>query len=243
MSKELALKNYEEFLIGKKDFTLKGPINIETESDVSHIADRKTQRENTIKDSKERDALEIVRYAIEGILGWDPQTAMEYLDEDIFKQLNLDKVMTYIQYPKDLNKSKDYTRMIHKAFPNETVYDPSDNALKLYARVQSGEIKRFPKRTFTGVNGTEKLRVLLKYFIDHNLANRDDESLYALFANNAKIHVMLHDAQLYYAYKDKFDSPLEYLHEALGEEGDSFLYKYYQYMSCIEELQKDDKSA
>lgn len=240
MSKELALKNYEDFLIGKGDFTLKGPINIETESDVSHVADRKIQREQTIKKAKENDALEIVKYAIEGILGWEPQTAMDYLDENIFKQLSLDKVISYIEYPKDLNKSKDYTWMIHKAFPNETIYDQSDNALKLYARVQSGELKRFPKRTFTGVNGTEKLRILLNYFIDHNIAKTDNESLYKLFADNAKIHVMLHDAQLYYAYKDKYDSPLEYLHDSLGENGDDFLYKYYRYMSCLEEVSKEE---
>lgn len=240
MSKELALKNYEEYMIGKKDFSLKGPVNIETESDVSHTADRKTQRENVIKSAKERDALEIVKYAIEGILGWNPETAMEFLDENTFNQLHLDKVMTYIQYPKDLNKSRDYTWMIHKAFPNDTIYDQRDNVLKLYARVKSGEIQRFPKRTFRGENGTEKLRILLKYFIENNIANTDNESLYKLFADNAKIHVMLHDAQLYYAYKDKFDSPLEYLHEALEEDGDPFLYKYYQYLASIEDVKEEE---
>lgn len=46
----------------------------------------------------------------------------------------------------------------------------------------------------------------------------------------------MHEAQLYYAYRVLYVTPLDYLHESLDERGDDFLYNYYLYMSACEEV-------
>ena len=101
MSKESALKRYEDFLLGKSNFSLKGPDYIEKVSDYDWAdnEDVKAERKRKIVLAKEKDALEIVRYAVTRILGWTPQEAMESMTEEIMQQLKLDKIITYIQNP------------------------------------------------------------------------------------------------------------------------------------------------
>lgn len=89
--------------------------------------------------------MEIVRYAITKILCWTPQEAMESMTPEIMSQLHLDRIATYIQFPKDLSRTKDYVWMIHKAFPKETSYDITKQIFQLYQKVKRGEFRRFPE--------------------------------------------------------------------------------------------------
>lgn len=241
MPYEIALRRYEDYLLGKCSFMLRGPALIEKESTYEGEGNEylKEVREQKIADAKEEDALAIVRYAITSILGWEPQEAMTSLDASIMKQLKLDKIMTYVQYPKDLNKSKDYAWMVHKAFPDETIYDLNQQVLEMYSRLKQSEIKRFPKRVFEGPTGMEKLAILLNEFISTRIPASTIEDLYEFFGNSGRANEELKDAKLYYAYRDYYNTPLEYLHESLGESCDTFLYHHYQYMGVLEEMEKE----
>lgn len=240
---EITLRKYEDFLLGKCSFSIKNPSDIEKESEEYEFESKelKMERKRRIADAKQKEALAIVRYAVTELLGWTPQDAMDSMTDEIMKQLRLDKIITYIRYPKDLSKKKDFGWMIHLAFPNETQYDVSDQVLKLYQRVKRGELKRFPKRVFEGENGAQKLAVLLSDYISKNLVAKNIEELYEIFGDNARGNVLMHDARLFYAYHELYDTPLEYLHESLGRDRDEFLYSYHQYMSALGEIEKNKK--
>ena len=241
LNTEITLRKYEDFLLGKTAFSIKGPSDIEKEpeGDDADIEEAKAERKRKIADAKQKEALAIVRYAVTELLEWTPQDAMDSMNEEIMEQLRLDKIITYIRYPKDLSKKKDFNWMIHLAFPNETRYDVGEQVLKLYQRVKSGELKRFPKRVFEGDNGAQKLAILLKDFISKNLVAKSVAELYEIFGDSAKGNVLMHDAKLFYAYHELYDTPLEYLHESLGSSRDEFLYSYYQYMSALTEIEKE----
>lgn len=240
MAHEVAIRKYEDYLLGKSNFMLKGPTFIEKESHFEGEGNEQArrQREQRVKDSKEEDALAIVRYAITTILGWTPEEAMGSLTYEIMEQLKLDRIITYVQYPKDLSKSKDFSWMVHRAFPKETNFDVKAQILDLYDRIQKGDLARFPKRVFEGPNGIEKLGILLNDFISKNIPATSVTDLYAFFGDSGMANAVLKEAQLYYAYRDFFNTPLEYLHESLGDSGDDFLYHYHQYMGAMQEMRR-----
>ena len=182
---EITLRKYEDFLLGKVAFSIKGPSDIEKEpeGDDADIEEAKAERKRKIADAKQKEALAIVRYAVTELLEWTPQDAMDSMNEEIMEQLRLDKIITYIRYPKDLSKKKD--------------------------------------------------------FISKNLVAKSVAELYEIFGDSAKGNILMHDAKLFYAYHELYDTPLEYLHESLGSSRDEFLYSYYQYMSALTEIEKE----
>ena len=52
------------------------------------------------------------------------------------------------------------------------------------------------------------------------------------------VNAVFTETQLYYAYRDFLNTPLEYLHESLGESGADFLYHYHQYMGAMQEMRR-----
>ena len=239
------IRVYEDALLGKVTFKLHGPSNLEKESDVMETGNDKLRKEweKRVKEYKERHALAVIAYAITGILRWTPQEAIESLTDDIMRQLLLDKVASYVKNPKDGVSSSNYGWLVAMAFPDDVAFDAAEQALSVYKKVRSGEFSRYPARFFDGDDGFVKLGVLLKHYIAENIAAASVWELYELFSDTARANTLMHDAMLYSPYHEFYDTPLEYLHDALGADGDDFLFDYYQYMNAYEEVEKELEEA
>lgn len=241
MDTDITLKLFEEYSIGKKKFVINAPSYVETvkESNISDYS--KARREKLVESYKEHEALKVVKYIINYILCWSPQEAADHMTKEIFEKTHLSEMTKYIAYPKDIDPDTDYAWLIKRAFPKDVNYDISTQIRKLYEKIQNGEIKRFPKKVFYDHNGSLKLSILLNDFISTNIPSSSIEDLYIIFSDQAKSNKMLKKANLYYAYKDFYDTPLEYLHESLGIYQDNFLYSYYQLMEILKNIDcKDD---
>lgn len=240
-SEETALRKYEDMLLGKAEFTMKSPHNLDRKEDsygsLGHPA--KQEQDTEISKVKEANALAVVRYAVSGILKWTPQEAMDCMTVEIAKQLRLDVIAKYVRYPNDLSRSKDYAWLIHRAFPDETTYDISREAVQLYDRVLRGELSRFPKRIFEGENGAKKLSILLRVYISNNIPSASVEELYDIFGDPAVGNARLHEAKLYYPCHESYETPLDYLNQALGTQNDDFLYNFYSYMIALKSVDAD----
>ena len=244
MSAETAIRKYEDFLMGKCPFSLKGPHDVISEAELKDTENKelRDERNRRIAETKERDALAIVRYAVTNILGWKPQDAMECMTADVMKQLCLDRIQMYVLYPKDINKNTDFAYMIHKAFPRETKYNMSAQILQLYESLFNGQLKKFPRRVFEGENGAMKLSILLKYYISKSIPATSVEDLYEVFGNNAQANLLMRKAKLFYAYRELYETPLEYLHESLGAHQDPFLFAVYQFLNAYDEVNQENKA-
>ena len=53
-------------------------------------------------------ALSVIKYAIEHYLKWKPNEAYNMLTKKVLKQLHLSSLLTYIKFPIELNKIKDF---------------------------------------------------------------------------------------------------------------------------------------
>ena len=69
MGVEVAIRNYEDALIGRRRFSLKIPGYLDRKPTVKNGALEDLERARDIQASKENDALAVVRYAVTKILG------------------------------------------------------------------------------------------------------------------------------------------------------------------------------
>ena len=241
MGVEVAIRNYEDALIGRRRFSLKIPGYLERKPIKEKGTFEDLERARDIQASKENDALAVVRYAVTNILGWTPQEAFVYFNKEIIQKLKLDQACKYIQFPRDLSPNSDYWWIIYKAFPAQVSYEPYHRVLNMYKRLLKGEIKHFPRNVFDGAEGAEYLNSLLHYFISENIPANTVEDLYDAFGHSANIVKELKKAKLFYAYKNKFYSPLDWLHSSLEDESNSLYYHYQQYMDVFEKTSQNIK--
>lgn len=241
MGVEIAIRNYEDALIGRRRFSLKIPGYLERKPTREKGTFEDLERARDIQASKENDALAVVRYAITNILGWTPQEAFVFFNKEVMQKLKLDQACKYIQFPRDLSPNSDYWWIIYKAFPTQVSYEPYQRVLNMYKRILKGEIKHFPRNVFDGTEGAEYLNSLLHYFISENIPANTVEDLYDAFGHSANIVKELKKAKLFYAYKNKFYSPLDWLHSSLEDESNSLYYHYQQYMDVFEKTSQNIK--
>ena len=241
MGVEIAIRNYEDALIGRRRFSLKIPGYLERKPTREKGTFEDLERARDIQASKENDALAVVRYAITNILGWTPQEAFVFFNKEVMQKLKLDQACKYIQFPRDLSPNSDYWWIIYKAFPTQVSYEPYQRVLNMYKRLLKGEIKHFSRNVFDGTEGAEYLNSLLHYFISENIPANTVEDLYDAFGHSANIVKELKKAKLFYAYKNKFYSPLDWLHSSLEDESNSLYYHYQQYMDVFEKTSQNIK--
>ena len=242
MTEEVALRRYEDFLIGKKDFQLKSPSFVEKKVNIKKGTVDEIDMLRDAKLSKEKDALAIIRYAITGILGWTPDEAFYYFNEKTLKALKLEQVCKHIEFPKDLKPKVDYWWYIYKAFPAQVKYNPNERVLNLYRQMMKNEIKHFPKGVFEGQEGSDKLNLILHYFITENIPASTIEDLYDAFGNRAEAVKFLKEGKLYHAYKDKYSSPLDWLHDSLGADATNLYYRFQQFNELFPKVEKELKA-
>ena len=209
-----AITTYQDMLLGVQDMQLYGS-----------AAD------------KESAAKEIVCYAVTELMRWSPEEAMEHMTESIMDALKLTSIVKgYITLPPDLIRQSDYDYIIAKCFGIS--YDHRKQLQRQFQRIQSGEIKKFPKETFKGTNGRAKAAYLLKEFISKNIAAGSIEELYERFADSAAMNKAFERAEIYHVCHRLYGSPLEFLHYSLDTESrDDFLFTLYQLSAVYKETE------
>ena len=228
MLETIAIERYEKHLLGKKGITLHGTIQ-----------------------EKEKAAKDIVHYAIAELLEWGPEEASEHLTADIVNELKLKKILRHIHFTIDIDPEKDIDYLACIAYP-QYPYNIRQQILRVYERVQNGEIDRFPKKIFEGTRGREKAAILLSEFISKNMIIESIEQLYEKFADSANMNTMLRKAKMFSAARKLYATPLDYLHNSLPDDmRDDFLYAVWQYASvskiAVNEIKRtghtEEKSA
>lgn len=218
MLKSIAIERYEQQMLGKKTIKLKGDAA-----------------------EKERAASDILRYIIEDLLLWDAAQAEEHMTACIIRKTGINHLYRYFHFPPDIDQDRDLDYLACLAFPSHQ-YSFRKQVMRMYNRILSGEIDRFPKKFFDGENGIEKCSILLGEFIAHNVVAYDMEDLYRQFADTAVMNNRMRDAKVYSAVRNLYPTPLDCLHNSLtDDEKDSFLYAYWQYMNIVGMVSRDVK--
>ena len=214
ITKDIAIKRYENFLYKGDRFYLGGAGN---DGDVA--------------------AKHIIAHVVNTILKdfWDtPQEAMEHMNREIAARLKLDKVIEKMTLPTDVQNT-DYDVII--AMSLGINYNFRKRANRVYDKVLSGEIKKFPDSFFDGEGGRKNLYWIVERFVFENVSVTSQDELFATFANTKKIKKLLKEKRLLSVCKTHFfSSPLDLLVFALGNDYDEFLYSFYQHQRAINSI-------
>lgn len=186
-----------------------------------------------------RNALTIIRYAVEKLLGWTPQDVADAFTLNLMHMMKLHTLLKYLDIPNVYEGGFDAEYIAHLLYPREISYDPARVTLDVYEYVISDKIHAYPKRFFYDEDGAVRAKICLSYVLRTKLFFTSLEEMYARFASQEGQQILtdyhLTNAALL------FDSPLDYLHQSLSAaQKNEFLYNYYKFKLMYRQQKKDD---
>lgn len=183
-------------------------------------------------ENQQKVALEFVRFAVEIFLKWTPQEMEQYFDNKVIDRMKLRRVISYINFPQELNPKESLFYLAHLLYPTVFEYSPNDLVLKMYKVIlaDDGSRARFPKEYMRGNEGISKACICLQYMLQTNFRFKNVREMYELFASTEGGKI-LKQYKLYLICNQLFESPVDFIHETLieSQKNESYFY-YYKFM-------------
>lgn len=190
------------------------------------------------RDTKETIALDIIRYGIKKYLGWNAERAKTNLTYALLKKIKVYDLIGYICHPPEIDLYTDLFFIINKLYPSGEDFNFRDQVIGTYKKVLKGQLSRFPKGFFEGVNGELRAALCLQYALNNQKVFSSLEDGYAFFAS-PKGPAFLKEAKIFGPVNTLFTTPLEYFHYSLGEDLQSeFFYNFYNFTAAYKEITK-----
>lgn len=121
-------------------------------------------------------ALNIVRYAIEDILGWTPEEAIKKFDGYIIHKMQLDRVAEYIHYPIEI-QGEEPLYILSRLYPKLVHLSPRQLVEKQFEHVLFDH-KQFPRDYFVGTEGFFRFCVCMRYLFLNYKRMKNLEEMY-----------------------------------------------------------------
>lgn len=181
----------------------------------------------------ERKALYIIRYAIHTYLRWSPFQVRDHMTHKILEMMKLEPLLKYIKFPAviEIETDRDLFYLAVKLYPYQIKYNETDLILRVYKRILSGDMQRFPKQFLTGADGLYRAKLCFYYMLTQYMTFSSVEQMYSFFSSR-KGAMSLKKYRLSQVCKDLFEYNIDFLHESLSEnQKDELLYHYYRFIS------------
>lgn len=178
--------------------------------------------EGNEKDQKKIAGI-IWRYAISCLLGWTPDQALVYMDDEIIKALYLDLTYPYLGFDNGKDTYVDLREVLQYAYPDEIHFTLEDQAIREYERVsrkkKKGEKKeRYHKNFFKNYEGAQRFKVIFNYAVSKVMDNPAPVDLFAFFADEEQAKKWLHSNNISKIMTGSFDSTLDICQECFEDE-------------------------
>lgn len=175
--------------------------------------------------ANERIALHVFRFALEKLLGWNPQESLRHLSLQVIKDMRLKQLLNYIQLPSELTK-EDTEYIVHLLYPKVIPYNFSKYVIRTYQNVMSGKMK-YPKDYMFGNKGLLRAGICLQHVLQEKKLFHSVQEMYEFFACPEGFD-FLKENKLYQLYRSFYDTPVEYLHYSIPDKlKDDFLFHFY----------------
>ena len=181
------------------------------------------------------NALLVMRYSFTRYLRWSQDAIREKMTSTLMEKLHLLELMKYIDYPVEYNKDRDFFYLVSLIF-RKSKLTLRDKTIHTYERILSGEQVKYPKDYFLGSDGYVKAGICLQYMIEHYVSFSSFNELYSIFSTEEG-YEYLQKYKLLNAYKEIFDTPVDFLHFALPKsQRNTFYLNYYRFKFLREML-------
>lgn len=138
--------------------------------------------------ANEKVALQLIKYAIEKLLNWTVDTAVKRFDEYIIKQLKLERIILYIDYPTEVKKG-DVEYILSLIYPAKMHLSPRVLSERIYRSVLEDK-EQFPREYFSGVHGFQRFCYCLRYLIEHYKVFYNIQDVYKFFISSEGKHFL-----------------------------------------------------
>lgn len=157
----------------------------------------------------------MLRFVFENMLGWTPEDVKLYISMDVLRALKLEQVIGLLEIPTEIDLEQDSFYLAHILYPDLYPYDFTTAILTEYKRKTGDEEGNIKKGFFDDEKGRYAARICLRYAIEQDLPIITSEKIYEFFADETKANQFINDHRLRNGYLIHYESPLEYLHDAL----------------------------
>lgn len=197
------LMEYEDILLGKrKDFS----------------------SEYMGKGALSKDVKEILKYVYEDLLHWSPSTIRDYNNPALVKNLHLLRPIKKIPFPVELTAEEDLFYVAKYLYPDKIRCSKKNLTLRVYERIMSGDLIKFPKKFFADAEGELNLNICFQHAVSQHLCVTSIEELYNYFADKEKGVEFLKEHRLHSPFLDYYEYPIDLLHESLPSSQKNMLY-------------------
>ena len=180
-------------------------------------------------DTCQNYALYIIKFAVENYLKWDPWDFKNHYTQEISIQMKLEPLMKYIEFPPELDKTKDYYYLSALIYPNIIKIDIKELVLKTYKDVLEGRLCKFPKEYLSGTKGMMRASICLQYMLSQNYTFSSIREIYKFFSEPAGARA-LKQYRLSNICNEIYEHPIDYIHESLPRsQQDEYWYHFYRF--------------
>lgn len=184
----------------------------------------------------EQNALLLLHYVFDDILGWTPEMVRDYLTNDLIDWLGLRRAIRKINFPPELDPAKDLFFVASVLYPKQIHYSKKELTLQVYEKLMTGKLRKYPKNFFSQAEGLTNLKICFAYAVSQKLCAYTTRDIYMFFTNPQKTDKFLKDANLNHVIYKYYEHAIEIFHDSLPESKKSEL--YYQYGQFIIEANK-----
>lgn len=191
--------------------------------------------------ANEKVALQLIKYAIEKLLNWTVDTAVKRFDEYIIKQLKLERIILYIDYPTEVKKG-DVEYILSLIYPAKMHLSPRVLSERIYRSVIEDK-EQFPREYFSGVHGFQRFCYCLRYLIEHYKVFYNIQDVYKFFISSEGKH-FLSLYRLKVPAEQLGINVLDALYEiSKDNEHSQFYYCYYSFIEKEKQMSQKESNS
>ena len=167
------------------------------------------------KSTMEKDIREILKYVYEDLLHWTPQMIRDYNNLVLIQKLHLTRPIRKINFPPELSETDDLFYVAKFLYPDIIHCSKKNLTLRVYERILTGELTKYPKKFFSDAEGELNLNICFQHAVSQFLQVKSMEELYNYISNKEKGYEFLKTYRLHNAFLDYYEYPIDLLHASL----------------------------
>jgi hypothetical protein len=188
---------------------------------------------------KEKCALDIVRYAVEQLLRWSPKEMAAKFNADVIARLKLTKIVSYISFPPEADKKRDYFVYAHKLYPEIIPMNLYTLTILTYNNVHEKHLVKFPKGFFDDNLGRTRALLCMNYALAKDGKFQSIQELYKAFTETSGVQfIQRHRLDL--ARRLSWEYPIDFVRESLSRnDRDEMWHHYYKFLAKRKQVLKE----
>ena len=181
----------------------------------------------------EQMAILLFRYVFIEILHWEPEDFYNYLTPQLLKMMYFMLPYSKLSFSKELVQVRDVFHLASIVYPETRITNDNCLVILMYREALTHRNEKYPKYFFEDGKAEERACLCLRYILISIQKKKQYfnsiKHLYEFFSNRTEAEKFFKNHKLMKA-SEMYDSPIDFLHDALqDEQKNELFYQYYRF--------------